>query len=159
MRLDQPMDGKTKNHAMDLADEIEALNAAPVNELKARWRRRHWREPPAGLPPKLMREAFIYALQKDRFGGLSGKARRRLDVLAAKIDTDPKTPVCGDGALRPGARLVREWRGQRFEVEVLESGFGMNGETYSSLSEIALVITGTKWSGPRFFGLNKRSAK
>lgn len=142
---------------MDLAAEIEAINGARLRELKTRWRKRHRREPPTGLPPKLMREAFVYALQEDRFGGLSGKARRRLDVLAAKIESDPKAPVCGDGALRPGARLVREWRGQRFEVEVLESGFGMDGETYSSLSEIAQVITGTKWSGPRFFGLKRHS--
>ncbi len=151
-----PLGATITGRAMDLANEIDAINAAPVNELKARWRRRHRREPPTGLPPKLMREAFIYALQEDHFGALSGKARRRLDVLAVKIEAEPNAPVCGDGALRPGARLVREWRGQRFEVEVLESGFGMNGETYSSLSEIARVITGTKWSGPRFFGLKKR---
>ena len=142
---------------MDLADEIETINAIPPSKLKARWRRRHRKDPPAGLPPKLLREAFIYALQEERFGGLSSKARRRLDVLAAKIEADPSAPICGDGALRPGARLVRQWRGKRFEVEVLESGFGMNGKTYSSLSEIARVITGAKWSGPRFFGLKKRS--
>ncbi len=113
---------------------------------------------PAGGPTatKLLREAFIYALQEEKFGGLSPKTRRRLDVLAAKIEADPNAPICGDGALRPGALLVREWRGKRFEVEVLESGFGMNGETYSSLSEIAHHITGTKWSGPRFFGLKNR---
>ena len=144
---------------MNLAAELEAINAEPLNELKMRWRRRHRRDPPAGLSPKLLREVFIYALQEDRFGGLSSKARRRLDVLSAKIEADPTASVCGDGSLRPGALLVREWRGKRFEVEVLETGFGMNGETYASLSEIAHVITGTKWSGPQFFGLNKRSSR
>ena len=100
-----------------------------------------------------MREAFIYALQENAFGGLSAKARRRLDVLAAKLDADPTAPVCNDGSLRPGARLVREWRGSRYEVEVLEDGFALNGKIYNSLSEIAFTITGTKWSGPRFFGM------
>ena len=144
--------------AMDIAAELEAIKSASLSDLKTRWRKRYRRDPPESLPPKLLREAFIYALQEEKHGGLSAKTRRRLDVLAAKIEADPNAALCGDGSLRPGARLVREWRGKRFEVEVLEAGFGLNGKTHSSLSEIAQVITGTKWSGPRFFGLNKRPA-
>ena len=146
---------KTKAGArgMDLNAEINAIQALAPPELQRRWRKHYRRNPPKSLPPKLMREAFIYALQENAFGGLSAKTRRRLDVLAAKLDTDPTSPVCSDGSLRPGARLVREWRGDRYEVEVMENGFALNGKTYNSLSEIAFTITGTKWSGPRFFGL------
>jgi len=144
---------------MDLAAEIEAVRTARPNALIARWRRRYRRDPPSGLPPKLLREAFIYALQEDAFGGLSSKTRRRLEMLAAKLAADPDAPLCGDSALRPGARLVREWRGRRFEVEVLETGFGLDGETYASLSQIAFAITGTRWSGPRFFGLTRRQGR
>ena len=141
---------------MDLDAKIADINALPHVALQQRWRKYYRRDPPKSLPPKLMREAFIYALQENAFGGLSVKTKRRLNVIAAKIEADPSAPIVSHGALRPGARLIREWRGKRFEVEVLEEGFGLNGETYGSLSEIAFFITGTKWSGPRIFGLNGR---
>jgi hypothetical protein len=55
---------------------------------------------------------------------------------------------------KPGTRLIREWQGITHEVTIEEKGFSWNGEHYRSLSRIAQEITGTKWSGPRFFGLN-----
>ncbi|MEO0398445.1 MAG: DUF2924 domain-containing protein [Pseudomonadota bacterium] len=144
---------------MDISAEIDSLSALPLPELQKRWRARYRRDPPKGLPPKLIREAFVYGLQEHAFGGLSAKTKRRLSVLAAKVEEDPKAPVCGDGALRPGTRLVREWRGKRYEVEVLENGFGLDGKVYNSLTEVARTLTGTNWSGPRFFGLKKRSRR
>lgn len=141
---------------MDIDATITEINALSAAELHKRWRKRYRRDPPVSLSPKLMREAFIYAQQEDLFGGLTTATRRRLDVLVAKIEGDPAAPVTGDGRLRPGGRLVRDWHGKRYEVEILESGFGYDGTIYNSLTEIARAITGTHWSGPRFFGLNKK---
>ena len=144
---------------MTIEEQIAAIDALPYNALKQRWRKHFRRDPPKGLPPKLMKDAFIYAVQEAAFGGLTPKRRRALDRLAKKIERDPNAPLVDDFALRPGSRLIRDWRGKRYEIEVLEKGFEFNGKIYSNLSEIARTITGAHWSGPRFFGLraNKRS--
>jgi Protein of unknown function (DUF2924) len=98
-----------------------------------------------------MAKAIAYDLQVKAFGGLSGRTRRTLRA-AAKAD--------GRFSLSRlpsrGTRLVREWHGTRHEVEVLEDGYLWRGARHRSLSAIARAITGTKWSGPRFFGLVAR---
>ncbi len=143
---------------MHIDDQIAAIEALPLATLKQRWRKHFRRTPPAGLPPKMMREAFIYDIQEGAFGGLSQSTRRRLERLAARLEQDPNAAIVNDACLQPGSRLVRDWRGERFEVEVLEKGFGFDGETYRSLSEIARLITGARWSGPRFFGLKQAAS-
>jgi transposase len=86
----------------------------------------------AGHDPRKRRQALIKALDRQ----IHGKSTRH------------SLPY------RPGTRLIREWRGTVYEVTVLEKGFAWEGRTYPNLSRIATEITGTKWSGPRFFGLN-----
>lgn len=142
---------------MNIEDQIAGIEILSNEALKLRWRKYFRRSPPAGLPPKMMREAFIYALQENAFGGLSPNSRRRLDRIATKIDENPNATITNESLLQPGSCLVRDWRGKRFEVEVLEKGFSFNGKSYASLSEIARMITGTRWSGPRFFGLKQAS--
>jgi hypothetical protein len=102
-----------------------------------------------------------YQLQAERFGDLDAQSRRCLD----RSDT-PQTAGRSAGRLsrpilelRPGTALDREWNGQMQRVSVLSDGFVWNGKTYRSLSQVAFAITGTRWNGPRFFGLRDKSAK
>ena len=101
-----------------------------------------------------MEKALAYEVQCKVHGGLPAKTRRSLKSIAAGQASE--TAIPSSPALSPGAHLVREWNGRSYRVEVLEDGFRMDGRTWSSLSALAQHITGTHWSGPRFFGLNKR---
>ena len=99
-----------------------------------------------------MRKALIWHYQCQRVGGLYPDLRRALNPAAAG-----KAVRESAAAIRPGTQLVREWNGRRYQVDVSDNGYVMNGERFKSLSAIALHITGTSWSGPRFFGLNGKS--
>jgi Protein of unknown function (DUF2924) len=134
-----------------VARELAALAELDRTALLERWRTAFGREAPPRLSRALMGKAIAYDLQVNVFGGLSASTRRTLRA-AAKADRKSafgKLPSCG-------TRLVREWHGALHEVEVLEDGYLWRGARHRSLSAIAGAITGTKWSGPRFFGLVAR---
>ena len=119
---------------------------------------RDWEEvfgspPPPYLSVPFMRKAMAHEAQCKRHGGLPASTRRALRQVA---EGKPGT-VAMRQTVRPGARLVREWNGRTYQVEVIDGGFRMDGRTWPSLSAIARHITGTTWSGPRFFGLTDRS--
>jgi hypothetical protein len=141
---------------MSLADEIAAIDSMKVAELRACWRRAHKLDPPRSLSANLLRGALVYDLQAARHGGLSPAAARKLARIAARLDKNPAASALEWDGPAPGARLVREWGGKRHEVDVLHEGFAYRGTIYASLSEIARLITGAHWSGPRFFGLKNR---
>ena len=141
----------TASMADDVARELAALAEMDRSALLQRWRMVFGREPPPRLSRALMEKAIAYDVQAKAFGGLSSRTRRALRA-AAKADrksTLSKLPS-------RGTRLIREWHGTVHEVEVLEDGYLWRGERHRSLSAIARAITGTKWSGPRFFGLVAR---
>jgi len=120
--------------------------------LRVAWIRAFNNAPPPFLSMIFMRKALIWHDQCRRFGGLSPDLKRALNSTAAgKTVNEPAA------AIQPGTQLVREWNGRRYQVDVSDDGFVMNGERFKSLSAIALHITGTSWSGPRFFGLNGKS--
>jgi hypothetical protein len=106
----------------------------------------------------LLVRTIAYRLQELAYGGLSKATQRRLIALTKELQT--KGSIISDPGprVRPGARLVREWRGRIHTVVVTEDSFEYAGKTYSSLSKIAQAITGAHWSGPRFFGLNRSEA-
>ena len=108
--------------------------------------------PPHFLSMIFMRKALIWDDQCRAFGGLTTEVKRALKSAVGGKTVKPPAPV-----IKPGTQLVREWNGRRYQVEVRDDGFVMNGARYTSLSAIALQITGTSWSGPRFFGLNGRA--
>ena len=94
---------------------------------------------------------------------VSAISMSRADVFSM-VRGHPKMPVAVDSnrptaELRPGTMLAREWNGRMHRVAVLADGFAWNGKTYPSLSKIALAITGTRWNGPRFFGLREKTSK
>jgi hypothetical protein len=115
--------------------------------LVADWRRTIKTEPPKGISRRLMVQILTYEAQVQQRGGLRPAVRRRLARRTAGWGQAPSP------RLRPGARLVREWNGVSHVVDVTEAGVVWRGQPYRSLSAVARAITGTRWSGPRFFGL------
>ena len=97
--------------------------------------------------------ALGYRLQEIAHGGLGKAVRRKLQTMAKALRTTGRVGPAPSLSLKPGARLVREWRGRRHTVTVTEDGFEYAGTSYPSLTKIAKKITGAHWSGPRFFGL------
>ncbi|MEM1236752.1 MAG: DUF2924 domain-containing protein [Pseudomonadota bacterium] len=92
-----------------------------------------------------MRIELIYETQARALGGLSRTTEQRLKKAAAGAQSTPSA--------KPGSRLVREWNGRTYQVEVVDGGYVMDGKSWRSLSAIARHITGARWSGPRFFGV------
>jgi hypothetical protein len=136
----------------EVARKIADLAELDRENLIARWRAAYGAPPPRKLSRALMEKALAYEIQCAAFGGLSTATKRALRAAAAS-----KSGSTGARPLNPGARLVREWNGVVHEVDVTGDGYIWRGECYRSLTAIARTITGTKWSGPRFFGLSGRS--
>lgn len=131
-----------------VAREIAGLADLDRTELVARWVEFYGDPPPKSVSQALLRKAVAHEMQCRALGGLAPATRR---ALRQSLEKDAASPPAR--AIAPGARLVREWHGRTYEVEVIENGFRWRGETWTSLSKIAREITGANWSGPRFFGL------
>ncbi len=155
-----------------LAREVEALSGLDHHELRVRWRKLTRTAPPE-LPRWLLARLIAYRLQARVHGDLDPETarylrridkerRRRLEASAAdrrKAKAPPPIPpVPAHRGLKPGVVLAREFAGQMHRVTVIADGYAWNGATYPNLSAIARAITGTRWNGPRFFGL-RESAK
>jgi hypothetical protein len=135
----------------DVTRELAALAEMDRPALLQRWRRAFGRDAPPRLSRTLMEKAIAYEVQVKAFGGPSSRTRR---ALRAAAKADGRSPL--SKLPSRGTRLVREWHGTAHEVEVLEDGYLWRGVRHRSLSAIARAITGTRWSGPRFFGLVAR---
>jgi hypothetical protein len=135
---------------VSLEQKLEALATMSSAQLREKWLALK-PGPVPRISPSLLRLALGYELQVQALGGLSRASQQRMAQLtAAKTVTQPA---------RPGTRLVREWNGTAHIVMVGEDGvIRWNGADWNSLSEVARAITGTRWSGPAFFGLRKRAA-
>ncbi len=147
----------------DIEAEIAHLRDLDLSGLRARWHSVFRRKAPDHLPRHLLYRILAYRLQADRFGDLDRDTQRFLDQVAAGTRNANETPAANNQAnrhgLAPGTTLVREWDGKPQRVMVMEDGFAWNGTTYRSLTEIAFAMTGTRWSGPRFFGIRSRTEK
>jgi hypothetical protein len=147
--------------ADDVEAEIERLRGLDLTALQLSWRAVFGRAAPAHLSKALLLRLLAYRLQAQAFGDLSQATRKLLDGLANGApgsDGDAAVPLPGQGQLMPGTVLIREHDGRQHHVMVAAVGFVWNGMTYESLSKIAFAITGTKWNGPRFFGLREKVA-
>ncbi len=138
-----------------LTKRLTELETLSRSELQARWQRAFGRPAPNRASHDLLQRALAYDLQQQAEGGLSKAALRRLTRLAGPSGNGSGPPRPAPPRPRPGTRFIREWRGEVHQVTVLDAGFGYRGENYASLSQIAREITGTRWSGPLFFGLRK----
>jgi hypothetical protein len=126
--------------------------ALSLDKLRAEWRRLYRSEPPK-ISRELLARGIAYRRQELAHGGLGKTSRRKLKALAKMFRTTGRVGPDPGLALKPGARLVREWHGRTHTVTVTEDGFEYAGTSYASLTKIAKKITGAHWSGPRFFGL------
>jgi hypothetical protein len=134
---------------------IAQLDGLGLHDLRKVWRQ-HLGAPPRVASAELTRRWLSWELQARVQGGLDLATRRRIRQLGKAFKTNPADAVAPRATLKPGTVLTREWNGATHRVMVLEQGFAWNGQQYGSLSEIAFGITGTRWSGPRFFGLRQR---
>src|ERR1035438_7740175 len=144
-----------------IGDEIAHLRGLDLKGLRSRWQSLFRRPPPDHLPRHLLFAIIAYRIQADRLGDLGHETKQVLDrtdsnetgaaVSARLVSFDQKQTE-----LTPGTVLVREWDRHSQRVMVMADGFAWNGRTYDSLSKVAFAITGTKWNGPRFFGLRDK---
>lgn len=147
-----------------LSTEIAHLRGLGLKELRNRWKGVMGRTPPAHLPRHLLFAMVAYRIQADAHGDLSAETVKLLDriggdgeggsvdqLLSAYADRQRRLPA--------GTVLRREWQGRLHNVYVAEDGFIWERQTFDSLSAVAFAITGTRWNGPRFFGLRNKKGK
>jgi Protein of unknown function (DUF2924) len=137
--------------------ELDRLPTAPIADLRKRYREVFRTEPPKAFGPDLLRRSIAHRIQEKVYGGLSASTRRLLDQLVKAAMARPNGRLELPRRIKPGSQLVRTWKGKSYRVMVIADGFAYAGKTFASLSEIASEITGTRWNGPRFFGLRSVS--
>ena len=138
-----------------LEAEIAGLDGLGLQKLRHVWRQRLG-PPPQHLSAELTRRRLAYELQVKVYGGLKPETRRRLKQFYKAFKADPHHTPSSNLGLKPGLVLTRERNGTEYRVTVLEKGFEYRGEPYGSLSQVARRITGSRWSGPAFFGFKCR---
>lgn len=136
-----------------VTSQIELLNRLTLAQLRDRWSEVFSAPPPAAARQDYLIRALAHHLQEQIGGGFAPSTQRRLAKLMADGAAKENSTHPARTNLKPGSRLLREWQGTTHEVAVVEGGFAYRAKTYKSLSEIARLITGTRWSGPLFFGL------
>lgn len=139
--------------------ELDRLATAPIVELRKRYRDLFRTDPPKAFGPDLLRRSIAQRLQEKAYGGLSRTTQRLLDQLVKAMAAKPNGRLELPRRIKPGSELVRTWKGKSYRVVVQPEGFAYDGKTYASLSEIASLIAGTNWNGPRFFGLRSKPEK
>ncbi len=138
----------------ELDRKLGELPAMSPAQLRALWRE-CWRRPAPAIGPELLRRGIAWKLQSRIYGELPGSVSRTIEQSAKRLRKGEALETRAV-SLKPGSRLVREWRGKTHHVLILDDGFEHEGRRYTSLTQIALAITGVHWSGPRFFGLKPR---
>ncbi len=139
-----------------LADELAGLPDLARLVLAEKWYELFGSMPAGNISKSLMVRAVAYRLQENALGGMRPSMRRFLKN--AEGNTAEKNMSSRPANLKPGTRLIREWHGYTYEVIILENGVFFNDKTHKSLTEVAKIITGVQWSGPKFFGLKKKVA-
>ena len=136
-----------------LAAEIADLSKLGIDDLRERWKAVYGKAPSSEIGRSFLTRSIAYRLQEQIYGGLKPSTRRLLAEAAGEAarGNSPKTPQIRK--TQSGTILVREWQGNAHRVTMLDDGVSFNGKHYRSLSEVAREITGSRWSGPRFFGL------
>ena len=131
-----------------ISEQVAALTDMGLSELRAQWEERY-SAPPKHRAPDLLRRMLAWRIQADAFGGL--------DAATVRLLGNERAPLMV--AEQPGTRLARDYAGRRHEVVVIEDGVVYDGNRYRSLSEVARIITGQRWNGPRFFGLRRENVR
>jgi hypothetical protein len=138
---------------------LDSLPNMSKDALFALWRQLFKTAAPERLRRYLLVRVLAYRIQEQAFGGLGQSAQKRLRQIARAVEKDPATEISAVPPFKAGTRLLRQWRDQTHIVTITGSGYEYQGSRYRSLSEIARLITGTRWSGPAFFGLKVNKTK
>ena len=133
--------------------EIDALQHLSLVALRLRWATLFGTTPAPRVSRDILIRGVAWRLQEEAYGGLSKSARRRLSDLATELGNHGTISPSRLLQFKPGTKLIREWKGKVHEIVICDDGYVWSGKRFRSLSEIARKITGTRWSGPRFFGL------
>jgi len=136
-----------------LSSELASVITMTYTQLHHAWRRHYRVVPPKKMSRDILELGIAWKIQENKLGGLGVSMKRQIAELARTMETKSDLAKPRAISLKPGARLLRAWEGVTHEVMVVEEGFIWSGKTWRSLSVIAREITGTRWSGPRFFGL------
>ena len=136
-----------------LHTELANIQGKSLEALRAQWTKLFKLEPGPWISRDVLIRGLAWKIQEAIFCGISKTAARRMAQLSAELIDHGAIKPAQTNAFKPGTRLVREWQGRVHEVVITEGGFIWSGNTYGSLSHVARLITGTRWSGPRFFGL------
>ena len=151
------------SNKVSLEDEIAHLRDLDLKGLRARWKSIFRQQPPTHLLRHLLFAVLAYRLQADQLGDIAPDTVRLLKHIGTSGTTIDAVRLTSEfdrrrTELKPGTILTREWNARPHRVMVVNGGFAWNGKTYDSLSKIAFAITGTKWNGPRFFGLRDKTS-
>jgi hypothetical protein len=141
-----------KSNAL-LTAELGKLGGLGTDALRQRWLEFYGLAPSPRISRELLIRAVAHRMQEDAHGGLGKSCQRRLARLAEILREGGPIPVSQTQSFKPGTKLIREWKGKVHEVVISGGTYIWAGQHYRSLSQIARAITGTRWSGPRFFGL------
>ena len=139
--------------------ELDRLPTIQIADLRSRYRELFRAEPPKAFGPDLLRRSIAHQIQEKAYGGFPRATQRLLAQLVKATARQPNGRLELPRRIKPGSELVRTWNGRTYRVMVTTHGFAHDGKTFDSLSEIATAITGTKWNGPRFFGLRQAPRK
>jgi len=151
-REPSPLDPRRILTEADLETALASLPGLSSDAVRAAYRKLYRRSAPAAFSRDLLIRAVAYRLQEQISGGLTPETKLLLDRLA-------RGKAQAAHWIKPGSTIVRSWGGQTYQVVVTPEGFLWNGSVHASLSEIARLITGTRWNGPRFFGLRPSPAR
>jgi len=143
----------------DMGKELDSLRLKPLAEVQREWEARLGIKPPKVRSADALARMLAWRIQERQHGGLDPDLKARLRRLGKDSERESDRPKRIRPSLSPGTTLVREWQGGTHHVRVTNAGFEYAGRGYGSLSEVARAITGTRWSGPRFFGLDTKHVR
>ena len=142
----------------DCTEQLSQIHTLDTASLRNLWQELFGRPTAVALRREVMLPILAYRLQEKAFGGLRPRILNELRKAAEELQVNPKSKGSPTRQLKPGTYLVREWQGKTHRVTVTDKGFEYGNETFSSLSHVARDITGTRWSGPLFFGLRQAAS-
>lgn len=135
---------------------LDHVESSVPDKLKKSFQQLYGKSPPKRASRGFLTANIAYRIQEHSHSGVPPKVRKELLSIAQALEKDPDASVVPGQRVKPGTRLVRRWQDEVHQVTVLEDGYEYQGKRHRSLSKIAFEITGTKWSGPAFFGLKKK---
>jgi Protein of unknown function (DUF2924) len=143
--------------SLSITDRLASLPRMQKEALAPLWQELFQSDPPLRMRKEMMVQFLAYRMQEQEFGPLGERSQHRLCQLAQAIKDTSNVPSLQKVSVKAGTRLIRQWKDQVHVVNVEEGSYEYRGNRYDSLSEIARFITGSRWSGPLFFGLKGRA--